>query len=224
MLAACDSCNLVHVVLYDSRDFVVIFVARLAVLEEHIRVLVSATGNRLVRVHGALAEFSKGFFVQKWLKVFLCQRLNLLDFVRCAETVEEVQERKTTLDSTQMSYGRQIHDFLNRAFSQYGETGLAASHNVLVVAKDTQCVRGQCASCHVEHAGQQFAGNLIHVRYHEEQALRGCVGGCECASLKRTVHCTGSATFTLHFLHCNNFTKYVFATGSSPLVHMLSHW
>ena len=37
------------------------------------------------------------------------------------------------------------------------------------------------------------------------------------------MHGTGSATFTLHFLHEHGFAKHIFATLSRPVVHVFCH-
>ena len=65
----------------------------------------------------------------------------------------------------------QIHDLLDAAGRQHGETGLTAGHNILMVTKNIQCVRGNGSCADVENSRQQFAGNLIHIRNHKEQPL-----------------------------------------------------
>ena len=102
-MTASDSVDFVDVVFYDSRNCVVVFVARFTVLEEYVRVFVSTTSHRAIWIHSTLAEVGKCFTVQEWFQIFLFESLNLLDFVRSTETVEEVQEWNAALDSRKVS-------------------------------------------------------------------------------------------------------------------------
>ena len=72
-----------------------------------------------------------------------------------------------------MRHGGQIHDFLHVALGEHGEAGLAAGHNVGLVTEDGQGVRSECARRHVEDGRKQLTGDLVHIRNHEQQALRG---------------------------------------------------
>ena len=118
---------------------------------------------------------------------------------------------------------RKVHNLLHRTRAEHGETSLAASHHILVVAKDAERVAGQCACAHVEHAGQHFACNLIHVGNHEQQTLRCSECGCECTGLQRAVQGTGSATFRLHFLNCDVLAPQILSSAGCPLVNVLRH-
>ncbi len=60
-----------------------------------------------------------------------------------AEAVEEVQEGNAALNGGQMGHGAQVHDLLRVGGAQHGKAGLAAGHNVGVVAEDGQRVGGQ---------------------------------------------------------------------------------
>ena len=84
------------------------------------------------------AELLQGLLVYQRSEVVVLQHFNLLDFVRRAETVEEVQERHAALDGRQVCHAGQIHHFLYGTFAQHGETGLAARHDILMVTEDTQ--------------------------------------------------------------------------------------
>jgi len=171
VLAACDFGNLVHVFLYDSGNSFVVVVAGFAVLEEVVGVFGHTAGNRVHRVQCTCTEFSQCFLVDKRSEVFVLQHFNLLDFVRSTETVEEVNERYAALDSRKVSDTRQVHNFLYRTFGQHGETSLTCRHYVLVVTEDTQRMACQSTCGYVEHARQEFTGNLVHVRYHQQQTL-----------------------------------------------------
>ena len=166
-----------------------------------VRIFSHTTSYRFHRVQCAGTEFSQSFLVDQRSKIIIFQHFNLLDFVRCTETIEEVHERNARFDGSQVSNTSQIHHFLYRAFSQHGETCLACRHYVLMVTEDTQCVRSQCTSRHMEYARQELTGNFVHVRDHQEKTLGSSVSSSQRTSLKRTVNCTGSTTFRLHFLY-----------------------
>ena len=56
------------------------------------------------------------------------------------ETVEEVDEWKTSLDGGKMSHRSQVHNFLHRTFAEHAGTGLATCVYVGMVTENRQCV------------------------------------------------------------------------------------
>jgi len=168
VLATSDFADFVHVVLDDGGHSGVVVVARLAVLEEDVGVLGGATGNGLVGIHGAVAESCQCVLVDEGSEVVLLKRLDLLNLVRSAETVEEVDKGHATLDGAEVSDGSEVHHLLYRALAKHCEARLTGSHHVLMVAEDTQRVRSQGTRRNMEDAGEEFASNLVHVRNHEE--------------------------------------------------------
>ncbi len=68
---------------------------------------------------------------------------------------------------------RHVHDLLNGRGGEEGEARGAGGHDVRVVAEDGQRMRRDGTRGNMENRRRQFAGNLEHVRDHEEQALRG---------------------------------------------------
>ena len=91
--------------------------------------------------------------------------------MRRAEAVEEVDERNAPLDSGKMGDRREVHDLLDVSFGQHGEAGLAACHDVGMVAEDAERLGGDRASADMEDAREHLCRDLVHVRNHEEQAL-----------------------------------------------------
>ena len=91
--------------------------------------------------------------------------------------------------------------FLNGTGGQQGKAGLADCHYILVIAEDGQGLGGDRARGDIEDRAGQFAGNLVHVRDHQQQALRRGEGGGERSGLECAVYCTGSAAFRLHLDH-----------------------
>ena len=138
VLAAGDFRHLVHVVLYDGGNCVVVIIARFTVSEERVGVFGHTACHRMFGRQGTAAEFLQSLLVYQGSEVVVLQHFNLLDFVRRTESVEEVQERHAALDGRQVCHAGQIHHFLYGTFAQHGETGLTARHDVLMVAEDTQ--------------------------------------------------------------------------------------
>ncbi len=97
------------------------------------------------------------------------------------------------LDGGKVSHRREVHDLLDVALGEHGEAGLAAGHDVGVVAEDVQGVGGDATGGDVEDARQLLARDLVHVRDHQEQALRSRVGGGQSAGAQRAVNGTGGA-------------------------------
>ena len=192
-------------------------------LEEVVGVFSHTTGYRIHRIQCAGTEFSQSFLINQRSKIFVFQHFDLLDFVRSTETIEEVHERNAWLDSRQVSNTGQIHNFLYRTFSQHSKASLTSWHYILMVTEDTQCVRSQCTRWYMEYTWQEFTGNFVHVRDHQEKTLRSSVSSSQRTSLERTVNCTGSTAFRLHFLHQYCFAEDVLTSCGSPFVYVLSH-
>ena len=83
-----------------------------------------------------------------------------------------------------MGHCAQVHDLLGVGLGQHGKAGLAAGHNVGMVAEDVQALGGHGPSGDVEHRGQQLGGDLIHVGDHQQQTLGGGIGGGQGAGVQ----------------------------------------
>ena len=68
-----------------------------------------------------------------------------------------------------------------------------------------------------------LAGNLVHVRNHQKQALGGGEGGGKSTGLEGAVDGTGGTGLRLHLLDGDSLAPEVLAAASGPLVHVLSH-
>ena len=212
-----------HIAGHDVRNGVIALVAGFHGLEVNVTVLGGAAGDGGVRVQGALTELGKGLFRYHGLEFLFGKGFDLLDLVAGTETVEEVQERQAGLDGAQVSDGGQVLGFLDGTGGQHAETGLAAGHDVLVVTEDGEGVAGQGAGAHVEHGGQHFAGDLVHVGDHQEQTLGGGKGGSKSTSLEGTVHGTGGAGLALHLRYFHSLAPEVLFTVGGPLVDVFGH-
>ena len=215
--------NLAHVLLDDLGDSVVVFVGGLTVLEEDISVFVGAAHGGVLRIESSLAEGADGVHVAHVLEVLIVPDSDLLDLVRGAEAVKEVEEGYAALDSCKVSNGSEIHDLLNVALAEHGKAGLAAGHDVGVVAEDAEGMGSQSAGGDMEDAGEQLACDLVHVGDHQQKTLRSSVGGGECAGVQGAVHCAGRAGLCLHLLHLDGAAEDVFLSLCRPLVNKVCH-
>ena len=161
-----------HVVSNHIGQSIVIAVCRFARLEVNVLVHRRTTGNRIVRVESPCAELGQRFFVYKGFERLGVYFLDFLYLVRSTETVEEMNERNASFNSRQMGYAGQVHNFLHTGRSQHGETCLARSHNVLMVAEYRKSLSCKRARRYVEYAWKQFARYFIHIRYHQQESLR----------------------------------------------------
>mgnify|MGYP000615152220 CR=1 FL=1 len=121
--------HLVHVGLDDGRQRVVGAVAGLAVLEEDIAVLMGAASGGVLRVECVIAEGLNGLHVAHVLEVLVIPHGDLLDLMRGAEAIEEVEERRLAGESGKVGDGRKVHDLLDVALGEHGKAGLAAGHD-----------------------------------------------------------------------------------------------
>ena len=96
---------LVHVLLNDSRKSIIVRIAGLSCLEEDIGVLSGTSVAWMVWIQSVLAECCNGIQISHILQILVIPGLDLLDLMRCTETVEEVDERNFALDCCQMSNG-----------------------------------------------------------------------------------------------------------------------
>ncbi len=215
--------DLAHVLLDDGGKLVVRLVAGLAVLEEDVAVLVGAARGGVLRVERVIAEGLDGVHVDHLGEIGIVPGGDLLDLVGGAETVEEVQERNLALDGSEVRHGSEVHDLLDVALGEHGEAGLAAGHDVGVIAEDVKSVGGDATGGHVEDARQALARDLVHVRDHEQQALRRRVGRGQSTGTERTVDGTGSTGLGLHLDDVDGRTEDVLLALRGPLVDMVGH-
>ncbi len=117
----------------------------------------------------------------------------------------------------------QVHDLLRVGLGQHCKAGLAARHYVGVVAEDVQRVRRDGACGNVEHARQQLACDLVHVRDHEQQTLRRGVGRGQRACRQRAVHGACGTRLGLHLNHLNGGAEDILAVSRRPLVDAVRH-
>ena len=177
----------------------------------------------MVRIERAAAEGLDGIPVEQLAEVFVVDHLDLLDLVRRAEAVEEVDERHAALDGDEMCDGREVHDLLHARLSEHGAARLACGHDILVVAEDVQGVRSECARGDVEDSRQKLAGHLVEIRDHQQEALRCRVRRRQSTGLQRAVHSASGACLGLQLDDLDLLAKEVLDALGSHFINMLSH-
>src|ERR1700733_777296 len=92
-----------------------------------------------------------------------------------------------------------------------------------MVAKDRKALPGDGTRGDVENCRRQLTGDLVHIRNHQQQALRRSKGGGECASLQCAMDGAGCTTLALHFDYGGDRAPNVGLVGGRPLVRPLAH-
>lgn len=210
VFSSCERADFVHLRLNDCGDSVIVFVACFSVLEVDVGVLSRALLMRMLGVESACAELVHFLEIDERLDFVVFDDVDFVNFVRGAETVEEVEERNAGFDCGKIGHESEVHNFLHAVCSEHSKTGLTACHNVRVIAEDVECVTRYASCGYVKHARKQFARNFVHVGDHEQQALACRERARQSTCRQRTVNRTCSACFGLHFGNFKNVAKRFF--------------
>ena len=213
----------VHRLLHDAGEGVEPRVLRFARLEEDVRILRAAAQHRAFRRQGATAQLNDAFGRQHFVQNDVVYRLDLGNLVRGAETVEEMQHRDAPGQRRGSGDSRHVVRFLHRVRGKQRETRGARRHHVGMVAEDRQRMRRDGAGGDVEDGRRQFAGDLVHVRDHQQQALRGREGGRQRAGLQRAMYGAGGAAFGLQFDDFRDAAPDVALALCRPFVGQFAH-
>ena len=139
-------------------------VRRLPRLEEHVRVLgryLGATGCSGESARARCARTRRSSISAR--RSVVVERLDLVDLVRGAEPVEEVQEWDPRLERRGVGDEREVLGFLHRRGAEHREAGRPRSHHVAVIAEDRQRVGRHGAGRDVHHERRQLTCDLEHV-------------------------------------------------------------
>ena len=215
--------DLVHILLNDGGQRVVVGVGGLLGLEEDVGVLGGAMQHRMLRVQGAGAECLDSIPVKHLAEVLVVPDLDLLDLMRGPEAVEEMDERNAALDGREVCDGAEVHRFLHARRAEEREPGLPTCVDVRVVAEDRERMGGQGSCRHVDDAGEQLARDLIHVRDHQQQALGSGVGGGQGTGRQRAVHSAGGTALRLHLTDPDRLAEQVLPAVRTPHIGNLGH-
>ena len=117
-----------------------------------------------VGCHASRPERDHIVFADQRGDVGIVEQRDLVDLVRGAEAVEEVQERHPRPQRRGVRDQREVLRFLHRAGGEHRPTRAAGVHHVAVVAEDRQRVGGDRAGGDVDDRRRQLTGDLEHVR------------------------------------------------------------
>ena len=198
-------------------------VRRLAGLEEHVGVLRGAADHRGGRPEPPQLVGDDVVFVDERPQRVVVEQLDAVDLVRGAEPVEEVEERDPGAQGRGVRHGGEVVRLLHRARAEHGESGRAGGHDVAVVAEDRQGVGGERPRRHVDHRRRQLAGDLEHVRQHQQQPLGRGERGRERAGLQRTVQRARRTALGLHLDDVGHRPPQVRLPGGRPRIGVLAH-
>jgi hypothetical protein len=215
--------ELVHARGDDAGEGVDEGVNRFAALEVDVGILRGAVDLGAVGREGAAAEGGEGLLVDHGAEDVVGERADLGDLVRGAEAVEEVDDGQATLERGGVGDEGEVLGFLGVVGAEEGATGLAAGHDILVVAEDGEALGGEGAGGDVEGEGEEFAGDLVEIGHHQQEALRGGEGGGERAAEETAVDGAGHAAFGLELNDFGNFSPDVGFAGGGPLIAGLGH-
>ena len=212
-----------HVVFNDLGNLCIVDVCSFTALEIDVGILRGTGLMGMLGVECTLTETLNGIVIEQLCHILVFDLFDLLNLMRGAEAVEEVQEGDSALDGGKVSYGSEVHDLLHVALAEHCKAGLTAGHDVGMVAEDAEGVGSQSAGGDVENAGEQLACDLVHVGDHEQQTLGSGVGGGESARVQRAVDRAGCAGLSLHLLHLDGAAEDVLLTLGRPLVDKVRH-
>ena len=213
----------VHRPLHDLRDDRVEGVRRLAGLEEHIGVLGGPAEHRVVGRQGPIAMRPDEVVVDEVAQHLVRQRADHVHLVRGPEAVEEVQERHAALERGRVGDRGQVLGRLHVRRRQHRPAGRPDRHHVALVAEDRQRVGRQGPRGDVDHGRRELAGDLVHVRDHQQEALRRRERRAQRAGLKSPVQRPGRAALALHLDHLRDRAPQVRSSGGGPGVRELAH-
>ncbi len=223
VLSSDDLGKAVHGLLDDCGEGVVKRVHRLAGLEEDVGVLGGAAHHGMFGRQRASAVRVDQFIVDHGAHVVLGQLLDLHHFVRCPEPVEEVEDRNAPFQRGRLCDQGEVHHFLHGIRGEEGEPGGAGCHHVAVVAEDRKGMSGNGAGGNVKDRRGELAGDLEHVRDHQQEALRRRECRGERAGLQRTVDGPGGASLALHLGDGGDSPPEILSSLGRPFVGPLPH-
>ena len=196
---AYDLGKLVHDRLDLIRAGVVIRIAGFARLKEDVGVLRAAPQHGMIRRKRALPVLEDTIHIDEGAHVVFGEHFDFVDFMRSAEAVEKMHEGDAGFERGGMGDERQVHRLLHGVRREQRESGGAAHHHVGVVAENRQSVGGDRARADMKYRRRQFAGDLVHVRDHQQQALRRGEGRGQGSGLERAVNRSRGARLRFAF-------------------------
>ena len=200
-------------------------VRRLARLEEDVGVLGRAAHDRARRASGPRARRASTSSSRISARRSSSSSTSIL-LISCEVRKPSKKCRNGTRDSQRRGVRdqREVVRLLHRARRRASPSrSCAACHHVAVVAEDRQRVGGDRAGGDVDHGRRQLAGDLEHVRDHQQQALRRGEGRRQRALLQRAVQRAGGARLGLHLDDVRDLAPEVRPACGRPVVAVLAH-
>ena len=223
VLASRDLREICHGFLDKLRQRFIVLVGGFLRLEVDIRILRRTADDRMIRVQCACTELLDRIPVEEFRKIVKVDDFDLLNLMRRAETVEEVDERHAALDGDEMRDSGEIHDLLHARLTQHRTARLTRCHDIALIAENIEGGSRQSTGAHMEDTGKELAGNLVEVRDHQQEALRSRVRRRQGACLQRTVHSARCACLGLHLDDAHLLTEDVLRSLRRQSVDMLRH-
>ena len=215
--------DLPHILFHHSGESIIILVAGLIDLEEDIRILGRTPQYRVLRVQCPCPEGMQRIHVHHGLELIVVPHLYLLDLMGGPESVKEMEEGNPPADGGQVGHRAQVHDLLGIGAAQHGISRGTAGHHVTVVAKDRQRMGRQRPGGNMGHPRQQAAGNLVHIRDHQQKALGSGERGGQCPGGQGAVDRAGSASLRLHDGDLYWLAEHILPPLGRPFIRQLCH-
>ena len=121
----------------------------------------------MIRVQRMITELLDCIHICHVFQIFIIPGLDLLNLVRCTESIEEVDKRNFAFDCCKMCNRCQVHNFLYGRLTQHSTACLTACHNVGMITENGKCVGSKCTSGYVKYTRKLLTGNLVKVRDHQ---------------------------------------------------------
>ena len=223
VLAARQLGKRIHFLLHDGGNGVEVWVAGFAGLEEYVRVLGGAAEHGLVGTQGALAVGGHQLVRHHGAEIVVGQDLDLGDLVAGPEPIEVVHEGDAAAQGGTLGNQGEVMGLLDAIGTQHGEAGLAAAHDVRMVAEDGEGVGSDGAGRDVQHERGQLASDQVHVRNEEQEPLGRRERSGQGTGLQRAMHGTRGTSLRLHLDDERNRVPDVFLALRGPFVRPLAH-
>ena len=149
--AASQFGELVHRRLDDSRHLEVVRIAGFAALKVGVGILRGAANEWPIRIQSTSAMRQHQIVADHGADVVIGEHGELVDFMRSAEAIEEMDERQPRFQGRGMGDQRHVVGFLHRVGGQQAEAGRPHRHHILMIAENGQALGRQRASGDVEH-------------------------------------------------------------------------
>ena len=223
MLAAGHAGHLGHNALDHVGQLVICGVVRLTLLEVRIAVLHGGAQHGMLGVQGARTEAVERLGVHERGELLGVGHVDARQLMGGAKAVEEVHERDGGLHGGKVGDGGHVGGLLDASRAELGEPGVAAGHDVGVVAEDAHGVGAHGAAGHMQNAWQALAGDAIEHGHHEHQALAGREAGAQAACLKHAVDGGDGAGLGLHLGQLHALAEHVQTALRAPAIGVLGH-